>query len=547
MKKTFFFIILSLLAYMEITNAQCPFSITFSSQVEIDSFIMTYPGCTSVPGAIAISGGDITNLDSLINLTFVGGYLRIYDNDMLANIDGLLNITSSIGGDLRIYDNALLTNIDGLANTTSIEGDLQVYNNALLANIDGLANITSSIEGDLRIYDNALLTNIDGLANITSVEAKVSIKDNAVLSNIDGLANITSVGDDLSIYNNALLANIDGLANLISIGADFDIYDNALLANIDGLANLTSIGGYLYLSFNPVLSNIDGLANLTSVGDDLEIYDNDMLALCCGVFPILDSGGVSGDIIIESNLPNCDSEEEILDLGDCAMVAAAGFALSAQIYLQGAYDAETGNMKTLANPYLPLTQPYSNEPYNYTGTESVTEMPTNVVDWVLVEARAGTPSLVEKATTVIETKAGLLLNTGEIVGVDGTTDLRFDNLIGGENYHICIRQRNHVDVFSASPISAQNNMSYDFTSSKEQAFGAFQQILLSNDKAALFVGDYNQDNVIQVSDSDAWKADPAQIGVYSPLDGTLDGTVQVTDLDAWAPNKAKIGTSEIGF
>jgi len=63
----------------------------------------------------------------------------------------------------------------------------------------------------------------------------------------------------------------------------------------------------------------------------------------------------------------------------------------------------------------------------------------------------------------------------------------------------------------------------------------------------MFAGEFNQDGIIQVSDYDAWKATPAQLNVYSALDGNLDGVVQVTDYDIWLPNKAKIGIAEIGF
>jgi hypothetical protein len=38
---------------------------------------------------------------------------------------------------------------------------------------------------------------------------------------------------------------------------------------------------------------------------------------------------------------------------------------------------------------LPLTQPYSGAPYLYNGTEALTTVPEDVVDWVLIELRDG--------------------------------------------------------------------------------------------------------------------------------------------------------------
>jgi len=68
-----------------------------------------------------------------------------------------------------------------------------------------------------------------------------------------------------------------------------------------------------------------------------------------------------------------------------------------------------------------------------------------------------------------------------------------------------------------------------------------------DNKALLFAGDYNGDGIIQVSDYDVWKANPAILDTYENADGTLDGIIQLTDFDLWRPNKAKIGSVEIGF
>jgi|GEM_PF-4630886 len=220
-------------------------------------------------------------------------------------------------------------------------------------------------------------------------------------------------------------------------------------------------------------------------------------------------------------------------------------SLQAKIYLEGAYNG--GAMNTFLTTEIPLEQPYNIAPYNYMGTESLTTVSDNMVDWILVEMRSGTPSLFERNTVVVETRTAILLDNGTLVETDGTTPIRFYNLVVGEAYHVCIRHRNHLDILSANPISANLTMIYDFTASPTQAFGNFQQLATEDNKAAMFVGDYNQDGVIQISDFDAWKANPAQIGAYSPLDGTLDGVVQQTDNDAWRPNKAKIGSVEISF
>jgi len=227
-------------------------------------------------------------------------------------------------------------------------------------------------------------------------------------------------------------------------------------------------------------------------------------------------------------------------------------SVQARVLLEGAYDTDAYWMKTTLqeNGLLPTTQPFNVAPYYYEGTEYINEeiLANNfvIVDWVLVEIRTGEPNLMTKNTEVIATQAGLLLKEGLIIGTD-FVPLHFDNLEMGEQYHICIRHRNHLDIISAQAAIYGGGLYYDFTSDVSQAFGTSQQVLLSTGEAAMFTGDYTQDGVIQNTDYDAWINDPAQLNVYSPLDGTLDGVVQQTDSDAWLPNRAKLGTVEIQY
>ena len=82
------------------------------TQAEVDAFPQD---CVSVGGSIDIvSSADITNVDSLSNVTSVGGYLKIKHNDALINLDGLSGLTS-VGGYLKIKYNNVLTHCQGLA------------------------------------------------------------------------------------------------------------------------------------------------------------------------------------------------------------------------------------------------------------------------------------------------------------------------------------------------------------------------------------------------------------------------------------------------
>lgn len=219
-------------------------------------------------------------------------------------------------------------------------------------------------------------------------------------------------------------------------------------------------------------------------------------------------------------------------------------SVNLKVSLEGAYDAGTGLMRTDLNALdiLPLAQPYNTAPFHYGGSESVLYFPTNVVDWVLVEARRETAD----ADDIIKTQAAFLLDDGQIVGLDGISPLVF-NLENLAKYFFCVRHRNHLDVVTATAVVVAPTISYDFTSDVSMALGNSQLKGLSDGTAVMYIGDITQDGIIQVTDFDAWKVNPAQVNVYRAADLTMDGVVQVTDSDAWLLNKAKVGIPEVRF
>ncbi len=250
--------------------------------------------------------------------------------------------------------------------------------------------------------------------------------------------------------------------------------------------------------------------------------------------------------ITQGTCSNSSTQQIIVD--NCI---TPGLQLTVRAYLEGAFINSSGTMKTklLDDGLLPTAQPYNTWPWFYAGTESVTLFPTNTVDWVLVELRTGTPNLsgTTPNTSLVESVAGLLLENGDIVGVDGVTPLVFNNLSIGVDYYVVVRHRNHLDVMSSVPIQGAGSMVYDFTTGAGQALGTAQLKLLPTGEYVMFAGDYVGDGVLQVSDYNAWKLDPSVIYTYQQADGNMDGVVQTTDYDTWTINQAKLGIAEIRY
>ena len=224
-----------------------------------------------------------------------------------------------------------------------------------------------------------------------------------------------------------------------------------------------------------------------------------------------------------------------------------------KVYLEGAYNVNQGEMKTTLHDLelLPLAQPYNQSPWNYNGAEEFddySDFPSDVVDWVLVEVRTGTPNLSGNAgTNVIERKAALLLKNGRIWDARTLAPIVFEEIAQEEAFYFVIRHRNHLDIISSEAALGDGLMIVDFTQSITAALGAEQLTELDDGKFAMFAGDYIPDAVIQITDQDAWAVNPATLYIYSLVDGSLDGVVQNTDNDLWVKNKAKLGSIEIRY
>lgn len=298
---TLFFSVLSV-SIAQVINGD----VTLSSQAEINSFVGT-----SINGNFTIDGADITDLTPLLTLVSIESSLFIQTNTALTNLDGLSGITS-IGSDLTIESNFALTDLNGLSSITAVGGGMRIVSNSAITNLDGLSNITS-VGGDLNIGYNSVLTDLDGLSGIVSID-DLGIISNSALTNLDGLSSITSVGS-MSIQNNEVLTNIDGLGSIASVDGGLFIYHNSALTNLDGLGGITSVG-YLHIDGNSALTNLDGLSSITAVNSNLDIVGNNSLYSFCGLYLLLNSGGLQDSYNVYSNLIN-PTQEEIINAGPC--------------------------------------------------------------------------------------------------------------------------------------------------------------------------------------------------------------------------------------
>ncbi len=224
-------------------------------------------------------------------------------------------------------------------------------------------------------------------------------------------------------------------------------------------------------------------------------------------------------------------------------VMACGVNLKVKAFLEGAYTG-SGQMRTdlLTNGLLPTKQPYNTAPWNYSGTESVTPLPANTVDWVIIELRWANDTAV-----VAQAKAALLLKNGDVVTTANNTTLFFDEVPPG-NYFVVIRHRNHLDIITNQPIALNNTATtVNFTVANVVMGGSSQIHQFADGKHALKAGDIDGNGTITIADYNIYASQASSIMEYLPGDTNLDRNVTIADFNLYKPNSSAIGVVYIRY
>lgn len=231
--------------------------------------------------------------------------------------------------------------------------------------------------------------------------------------------------------------------------------------------------------------------------------------------------------------------------------------LKAKAWLQGAARNDIGidepNMLTdlRAGNLIPIQQPYNTAPWNYAGTENtgtLDNMPSNVVDWVLLELHDTT-----NTDQIVWQKAALLLSDGSIQDADNPyskrvrLDMPGGSVISTGAYYLVIRHRNHLAVASRVPIAISGNLlSYDFTLSPQTAMGG-SQLVQVNSLYALKAGDLDANGVFNLADYNKFAANTGTINQYTGNDCNLDRISSVADFNVYISNISSIGVPIVRY
>jgi hypothetical protein len=170
------------------------------------------------------------------------------------------------------------------------------------------------------------------------------------------------------------------------------------------------------------------------------------------------------------------------------------------------------------NSLIPNQSPYDADPI------TVSSIPDNVTDWVLVELRETADG------SAVSSKSMFLKSDGDIISTTGDAP-KFPDLDTGD-YFVVVRHRNHLAIMSklAHTFVAKGGAleTLDFRNSAD-VYGEDGMKELEAGVWGMHVGDVNNTNHISASDRDAVKT--ATGFGYLATDLNLSGHVSTTDRD----------------
>ena len=181
---------------------------------------------------------------------------------------------------------------------------------------------------------------------------------------------------------------------------------------------------------------------------------------------------------------------------------ACKLSLDIDVFLQGAalnpFSGEQTLMRDdlrigdVGGTFLPTLSPYTDSISCESSVLTVTGQ-NAIVDWIWIELRDETDNKL-----MVDSQSALLQRDGDIVGVDGVSDLAFDQT--PNNYYVVVKHRNHLGIMSASPIALSSTTTLiDFTDAANQiTYGTNAQTTygMPSGKVGMWAGDANGDGKV---------------------------------------------------
>ncbi len=429
----------------------------------------------------------------LENLNYGNGI----DNDNYVTTANIVDVTS-----LNIFLGPFPSNDDLIADMTGIEDFTALKTLIVRKGLFESIDVSQNLLLETLVFLDGALTSLDVTQNTALMTLSCS---NNNLSTLDVTQNIHLIELDLDRNNltaldvtqNPDLYYIDCSRNQLT---SLDITQNPILQGLECFENqITSLDFSQHPVFNYLFAHDNQLTSLNIANGyntsmtQFEVYGNPNLTC----IKVDDAAAATAGMGNYSSWQK-DAQASYNDVS-CDIILIAP-----KVYLQGAaLNPITGeetlmrdDLRTLS--LIPTTSPYSDNAtcdaavFNTTGTDAI-------VDWIWVELRDATDN-----TLVIDAQSALLQRDGDVVTVDGISELGFNQNVG--DYHIVIKHRNHLGVMTFNTVALTTAItSVDFTNESSQiTYGINAQTTfgMPTNFVGMWTGNANEDTFVQYSGTD---------------------------------------------
>jgi hypothetical protein len=463
---------------------------------------------SSSGGVDAENSGEMTVTGNFINQ---GPFETTADGSL--NVSGYLDNTNS-GSASFINRNVLevgsyFDNGNDFSNygTTIISGDFTNENSGGTS-LDNFGDLT--VDGDFYNYqsfDNSGVVEIDGDFIMTNTGSAELTNDSLITINGD-------LNSNNDIYNSNALV-VGGTYTNKKWSGSYNS-DPASILVVDTFLNESNV--------NSTSSDYGQIQVLSYAENEGNVGTN--IDIC-----ILSE---TGDWDINTGTVNA-------QVTSCTQAVSSDLiSLNIRFFLEACYNSSPSQMQTTlrSNKVLPKNQPFRQNPWGWNGTESVrdsvTDISTTVVDWVMIEFRTGTDASTSfwKKSLFLTADGYLRDNKGNAVTIERPEY---------SSFYVVVTARNHLGVMSATKCSIQGGaIAYDFTTAQSKAYttGANPMIEIATGVYGLISGDANGDGTINALDALDWFSETGTSG-YKKTDLNLDNQVNANDKLLWEDRNGK--------
>jgi hypothetical protein len=386
---------------------------------------------------------------------------------------------------------------------------------------------------EYQILQNVILNNgaglfLQGSTNTLNGRCLFVVENNTVFNGGTGIKLLNAkLGNNKSILKNNIVETTNAAAACLVFLPGSPHYSdfNNLRARSDGSVGAWQTGATSQTPFATLTQwrAASGLDKNSLSADSRFVSPSDGNLRLKSDSPCVDAGVISFWMFDAADADgNPRIAGQTADIGAFELYVRA----SVRLFLQGPFITGTPQMSGALglNGALPFKSPYADDP------RTVSSIPSNVTDWVLVQFRLATngPAVLSRS---------LFLRTdGWLVNDAGSPNLEV-GLPPGHAYFTVVKHRNHLTAMSAAPLPIANqSLACDFTASFTAFFGgsnACAAVSGPNGATAwaLRTGDADGDGFVLPVD-EAIRASQTNTAIaYRRADVNLDGMLLSSDSD----------------